>query len=128
MNSTNGVEALSALAQDTRLAVFRLLVRDGGATEDHAVGGPVGGRAAEGLCAGVIAARLKIPPATLSFHLAKLEHAGLIKARRKSLNIFYRADRQGIRALLGFLIEDCCQGRPELCGARPPETASTSSS
>ena len=127
MNLVNGVEALSALAQDTRLAVFRLLVRDGGAAGDHAVGGPAGGRAGEGMCAGVIAARLKVPPATLSFHLAKLEHAGLIKARRKSLNIFYSADRQGIRALLGFLTEDCCQGRPELCGVRPPEATRAAS-
>ena len=122
MNTKNGVEALSALAQDTRLAVFRLLVRDGGAAGDHAARGPAGG-----LCAGVIAERLKVPPATLSFHLAKLEHAGLIKARRKSLNIFYSADHQGIRALLGFLTEDCCQGRPELCGVRPPEATRASS-
>lgn len=63
-----------------------------------------------------------MPPATLSFHLAKLEHAGLIKARRQSLNIFYSADHTGIRALVGFLTDDCCQGRPELCGTRLSET------
>ena len=145
----SAIEALSALAQNTRLAVFRLLVRESGAGvtgvtgglgiagvaggmgiaggagisgEDSAAPGPGGGRAAEGLSAGVIAARLKVPPATLSFHLAKLENAGLIKAQRRSLNIFYSADHHGIRALLGFLTEDCCQGRPELCGVRPPET------
>ncbi len=117
MNLLNAVEALSALAQDTRLAVFRLLVRESG----EGVAG--GGRMTEGLCAGAIAEQLKVPPATLSFHLAKLEHAGLIKARRRSLNIFYSADHAGIRALLGFLTEDCCQGRPELCGVRLPETS-----
>ena len=152
MDTTSAIEALSALAQDTRLAVFRLLVRESGAGvtgvtgvtgglgiagvaggmgiaggagisgEDSAAPGPGGGRAAEGLSAGVIAARLKVPPATLSFHLAKLENAGLIKAQRRSLNIFYSPDHNGIRALLGFLTEDCCQGRPELCGVRPPET------
>ncbi|MCH7942406.1 MAG: helix-turn-helix transcriptional regulator [Proteobacteria bacterium] len=118
MNSMDAVEALSALAQETRLAVFRLLVRESG---ERVAGGAGGEGYSEGLCAGVIAERLEVPPATLSFHLAKLEHAGLIKAQRKSLNIFYSADHPGIRSLLGFLIEDCCRGRPELCGVRLPE-------
>lgn len=120
MNLSNAVGALSALAQDTRLAVFRLLVRE---SDEGVAAGVARGRMAEGLSAGVIAEQLKVPPATLSFHLAKLEHAGLIKARRRSLNIFYSADHDGIRALLGFLTEDCCQGRPELCGARLSETS-----
>ena len=134
MNSLDAVGALSALAQDTRLAVFRLLVRDGdgggggkSALEHPREGGvvrrPVDGHEPQGICAGVIAEHLKVPPATLSFHLAKLEQAGLIKARRRSLNIYYSADHAGIRALLGFLTEDCCQGRPELCGVIHPEPA-----
>ncbi len=129
MNLKKSVGALSALAQDTRLAVFRLLVRESG--EGIASGGG-GGGVSDGLSAGVIAGQLKVPPATLSFHLNKLEHAGLIKARRQSLNIFYSADHTGIRALLGFLTDDCCQGRPELCGVRlletPPDTVPERSS
>ncbi len=124
----NAVEALSALAQDTRLAVFRLLVRESGEGEVDGMGiaGNLEGDG-KGLSAGVIAERLKVPPATLSFHLTKLEHAGLIKSQRRSLNIFYSADHAGIRALLGFLTEDCCQGRPELCGVGPPGTTPQSS-
>ena len=123
MNIKKSVEALSALAQDTRLAVFRLLVRESGeGVASGGGGGGGGGEASDGLSAGVIAGQLKVPPATLSFHLAKLENAGLVKARRRSLNIFYSADHTGIRALLGFLTDDCCQGRPELCGVRLPET------
>ena len=103
----NAVEALSALAQDTRLAVFRLLVRESGegGVDGMGIAGNLDGDG-KGLSAGVIAARLKVPPATLSFHLTKLEHAGLIKSQRRSLNIFYRADHAGIRALLGFLTDE----------------------
>ncbi len=122
MDSKHAVEALSAVAQDTRLAVFRLLVRESGAGMD-AAGSLNGDGAADGLSAGSIAERLGVPPATLSFHLTKLEHAGLIKSQRRSLNIFYSADHGGIRALLGFLTDDCCQGRPELCGVHLPETS-----
>ena len=136
----DAVETISALAQDTRLAVFRMLVQESGAGS-HGGGEPRGaGTGADtgadieagagtgaGLSAGVIAAQLKVPPATLSFHLAKLEHAGLIKAERKSLNIFYSADHAGIRSLLAYLTDDCCQGRPELCGVRLPETYDLSS-
>ena len=122
MNSKHSVEALSALAQDTRLAVFRLLVRESG----EGVAGNGNGNA-RGLSAGVIAERLRVPPATLSFHLTKLEHAGLIKSQRRSLNIFYSADHTGIRALLGFLTDDCCQGRPELCGVNLPQSSHSSS-
>ncbi len=124
------VEALSALAQDTRLAVFRLLVREsgeGGVDGKGVAGNLDGDGKAQGLSAGLIAERLKVPPATLSFHLTKLEHAGLIKSQRRSLNIFYSADHTGIRALLGFLTDDCCQGRPELCGVNLPQTSHTSS-
>ena len=91
---------MSALAQDTRLAVFRLLVKEG----------------PDGLPAGEVAARLQVTPATLSFHLAQLERAGLLSSNRRSRQIVYRVDLEGTRRLLAFLTEDCCQGRPELCG------------
>ncbi len=104
MRSKKAVGALSALAQETRLAAFRMLVRE----------------APDGVAAGAIAERLRVPPATLSFHLAQLEHAGLVRARRRGRHIVYTADERGIRGLLAFLTEDCCQGRPELCGVAPP--------
>ncbi len=124
MNIKHAVGALSALAQDTRLAVFRLLVResDEGGVDGLGVTGNSDGNG-QGLSAGVIAERLKVPPATLSFHLTKLEHAGLIESQRLGLNIFYKPDHAGIRALLGFLTDDCCQGRPELCGVHLPQTS-----
>jgi DNA-binding transcriptional ArsR family regulator len=100
MDKERAVVALSALAQETRLAVFRLLVREG-----------PGGRPA-----GEIAASLGVTPATLSFHLAQLERAGLLTARRQSRQIFYAVDLEAMRRLLSFLTEDCCQGRPEICG------------
>lgn len=93
-------ESLSALSQETRLAVFRLLIRQG----------------PNGLKAGDIARSLEVAPATLSFHLGQLERAGLIASRRLGRQIFYAADIEGTRRLIGFLTEDCCQGRPELCG------------
>ena len=101
MDTKEALAALSALAQDTRLAVFRLLVREGPG----------------GMPAGEVAACLGVTPATLSFHLAQLEHAGLLVSRRKSRQIFYAVDLEGTRRVLSFLTEDCCQGRPELCGA-----------
>ena len=99
MQVSEAVAALSALAQETRLAVFRLLVREG----------------PEGLPAGEVAARLGVTPATLSFHLAQLERAGLLSSERHSRHIVYRVDLEGTRRLLAFLTEDCCQGRPDLC-------------
>ncbi|ATE63283.1 ArsR/SmtB family transcription factor [Rhizorhabdus dicambivorans] len=94
------VEALSALAQGHRLAVFRLLVRAG----------------PDGLAAGEIAREVGIRPNTLSTHLTLLNRAGLVCARREGRSIIYTADYAGMRALLTFLIDDCCGGRPELCG------------
>jgi ArsR family transcriptional regulator len=93
------VEALSALAQGSRLAVFRLLVRAG----------------ADGLAAGEIAREIGARPNTLSTHLTILGHAGLVRARREGRSIIYSADYGTMRGLLGFLVEDCCAGRPEIC-------------
>lgn len=95
------VDALSALAQEHRLAVFRLLVRIG----------------PEGLAAGEIARELGVRPNTLSTHLTILGHAGLIRSRREGRSMIYSADYDGMRNLLGFLVADCCAGRPEICGS-----------
>jgi ArsR family transcriptional regulator len=99
MDSTNAVPALGALAQETRLAIFRLLVEHG----------------REGLPAGQIAERLGVPAATLSFHLAQLAHAGLVDSRRESRSIIYVVNVEQVNDLIRFLTEDCCGGRPELC-------------
>jgi ArsR family transcriptional regulator len=109
MKSKNAIEALGALAQETRLAIFRLLVRQG----------------PDGLPAGTIGERLDIPAPTLSFHLAQLSRAGLVASRRAGRSILYAADYRGMNALLTYLTEDCCQGRPELCigGACGPAPA-----
>jgi DNA-binding transcriptional ArsR family regulator len=99
MKINQAVMALSALAQESRLQVFRLLVQVG----------------PDGLPAGEIAEKLKIPPATLSFHLKELAHAGLVQSRKDGRSVIYGLDVKGINCLMGFLIADCCQGRPELC-------------
>lgn len=99
MKEKQAIQALGALAQQSRLRVFRLLVRLGSG----------------GLAAGQIAEELGIPPATLSFHLKELVRAGLIADRREGRSIVYSLNVAGMRALLGFLSEDCCCGRPELC-------------
>lgn len=93
------VTALSALAHDARLAIFRMLV----------VAGP------KGLGAGSIAEKMGIPKATLSFHLKELSHAGLVDSTRDGRKITYSMRPDGIRDLLAFLTQDCCQGRQELC-------------
>jgi DNA-binding transcriptional ArsR family regulator len=92
MHTRQVIAALGSLAQETRLAIFRLLVR----------------RGADGLPAGVIADRLGVPPATLSFHLTHLMHAGLIEQRRESRSLIYTANFDGMNALVGFLTENCC--------------------
>ncbi|HKT77245.1 MAG TPA: metalloregulator ArsR/SmtB family transcription factor [Sphingobium sp.] len=101
MHPPTAIEALSALAHDTRLAVFRLLVRTGEA----------------GLPAGDIAREVDALPSTLSTHLAILTHAGLIRPTREGRSIIYAADYDRMRALLQFLVADCCNGRPEICGS-----------
>lgn len=93
------VDALSALAHATRLAVFRLLVRSG----------------AEGMAAGELAREIGVLPNTLSSHLTILGHAGLIRSRREGRSLIYSADYDGMRDLLGFLVADCCGGNPEIC-------------
>lgn len=94
------VEVLAALAHESRLRVFRLLARQGSA----------------GLAAGKIAEELAIPPATLSFHLRELVHAGLITDRREGRSILYALHIEATKQLFDFLLSDCCQGRPDLCG------------
>jgi len=93
------VKRLSALAQESRLAVFRLLVQAGPA----------------GVAAGDIARALQITPNTLSAQLNILANAGLVASRRDGRSIIYRADYDGMGELLLYLTEDCCQGRPEIC-------------
>ncbi|MBA3564954.1 MAG: helix-turn-helix transcriptional regulator [Gammaproteobacteria bacterium] len=100
MEETTGVRALSALAHGHRLRAFRLLVRAG----------------PDGLSAGELALRLGVSPSSLSFHLTQLQAAGLIRGRRAQRHIFYSLDADTTRELLEFLTEDCCNGRPELCG------------
>jgi DNA-binding transcriptional ArsR family regulator len=89
------IEALSALAQDSRLEVYRLLVQAG----------------PEGVPASEIAERVGIPPNTLSFHLKTLSHAGLVVSRQKGRFIYYSANYERMNALVGFLTENCCGGR-----------------
>jgi ArsR family transcriptional regulator, arsenate/arsenite/antimonite-responsive transcriptional repressor len=99
MEIKQAVIALTALSQETRLRIFRLLV-------------PVGEL---GVAAGEIAERLEIPPATLTFHLKELAHAGLVESRREGRSIIYSLRAKGMQELLMFLAKDCCQGQPELC-------------
>ncbi len=99
METTDAVKRLSALAQDARMDVFRLLVKAG----------------PEGLAAGEIARTLNTPANTLSAQLLVLSNANLIKARRDGRSIIYAVDYVAMSDLLLFLTEDCCNGRPEVC-------------
>ena len=99
MRQDAAIEALSALAQPTRLEAFRLLVK----------------QEPEGLPAGEIARRLEIPHNTMSTHLAILTRAGLIAVERHSRSMIYRAELEEVRKLVLFLLKDCCNGQPELC-------------
>jgi len=99
MKSLDALTTLAALSQETRLAIFRRLVRAGPAGE----------------AAGVIAESLGTPAPTLSFHLKELERAGLIVQRRESRHLIYAVRVERMRALLSFLMKDCCGGRPEIC-------------
>ncbi|HWP00243.1 MAG TPA: metalloregulator ArsR/SmtB family transcription factor [Methylococcus sp.] len=97
------VKALGALAQATRLMIFRLLVQAG----------------PQGLPAGEIARRLGTPNATLSFHLKELAHAGLVRSRQESRFLYYSANFATMNMLLAFLTENCCQGEPCLPSTIP---------
>lgn len=94
METTQAVQALGALAQGSRLAIFRLLVQAGPA----------------GMAAGAIGEALELPPATLSFHLAGLTRAGLARSRQEGRFVIYSADFESMSALVGFLTENCCGG------------------
>jgi len=100
MNDRTAVQALAALGNDHRLRIFRMLVQAG----------------PNGMRAGELAERLGIGATSLSFHLKELDRAGLLVSTRRGRNIIYAVHIDGMRDLLAFLTEDCCQGRPELCG------------
>ena len=95
METNTAVTALAALAQESRLAVFRLLVRNA-----------------------VMGEQLEMPAPTLSFHLKTLAQAGLVTAVQEGRFVRYRAEIAGVKALTAFLLEDCCRGNPDLCSAK----------
>ncbi|MDO8411757.1 MAG: metalloregulator ArsR/SmtB family transcription factor [Phenylobacterium sp.] len=107
MESESAILALAALAQPTRLEVFRLLVR----------------HEPDGRPAGEIAEAVGVPANTLSSHLAVLSRAGLVTAERRSRSIIYRADLEGLRTLVLFLLKDCCGGRADICAPLLAELA-----
>jgi DNA-binding transcriptional ArsR family regulator len=99
MESKEAAKALAALAQETRLSIFRLLVQAG----------------PQGVAAGKIGESLDVPPATLSFHLKELSHAGLVSSRQEGRFIYYSTDFERMAGLMTFLTQNCCQGMPEEC-------------
>lgn len=99
MDNQAAIIALAALAQNTRLETFRLLVR----------------HEPDGIAAGELARLIEVPQNTMSAHLATLSRAGLIMSERQSRSIIYRADLRGLRELALFLLKDCCGGSRELC-------------
>ena len=102
MNSTDAVTALAALAQDSRLAIVPLLIQN----------------APAGLTVGLIGEQLALPAPTLSFHLKTLSHAGLVATTQEGRFVRCQAEMSRINALMAFLTDDCCGGRPEICN--PP--------
>ena len=105
MDSPAVIAALSALAQEHRLALFRLLVQAG----------------EQGLSAGAIADALGVPNSSLSFHLAQLTRAGLIRQERQSRSLIYSADYAAMKDLAGYLMENCCGGAD--CSTSPRDAA-----
>ena len=99
METKDAVKALAALAQETRLSIFRLLVQAG----------------PQGVAAGRIGESLDVPAATLSFHLKELSHAGLVSSRQEGRFIYYSTDFERMAGLMTFLTQNCCQGMPEEC-------------
>jgi DNA-binding transcriptional ArsR family regulator len=110
MKTSDAVAALAALAQETRLAVFRLLV-------EHGLGG---------LAAGEIAERIGIAPAALSFHLKELAHARLVKSRQDGRYVFYSADFAAMNRLLAFLTDNCCVAEGGACSPAACAPSATS--
>ena len=102
MKNIDAVAALAALAQESRLAVFRLLVRS----------------APDGLTPGVIGEQLELPAPTLSFHLKALAQAGLVSAVQEGRYLRYRAEIKTINTLIAFLTDDCCGGDPDRCSPK----------
>lgn len=100
MEKSDAIAALAALAQESRLDIFRLLVQAGG----------------EGMAAGQIGKRLGLPSATLSFHLSQLKQARLLTFRREGRSLIYAAEYAVMNDLLAYLTENCCQGDPAACG------------
>jgi ArsR family transcriptional regulator len=100
LDDKKAVALLTALAQEHRLKIFRLLVW----------------RGPSGLPAGEIASEVGISPTSTSFHLKELERTGLLRSTREGRFIRYAVSIEAMRQLLGFLTEDCCQGHPEICG------------
>lgn len=117
MEKCRVLDALSALANETRLELIRLLV-GGGET---------------GLTQGDIARRLQMSASRLAFHLAALEHAGLVASRRASRHVYYRADAANLGGVIGYLLNDCCDAHPEVraccvgqaASARPDQFSGT---
>ena len=103
METKNAVAALAALAQESRLAVFRLLVQAG----------------PDGLPAGKVSEALAIPPSSLSFHLKELTHAGMVSSRQEGRFVIYQANYAAATALIAFLTENCCQGSGASCMPLP---------
>ena len=99
MKTQDAVSALAALAQETRLSIFRLLVQAG----------------PDGVPAGRIGEKLKVPPATLSFHLKELARAGLVTSEQEKQFIYYAADYGRMAELMTYLTQNCCQGMPAAC-------------
>lgn len=102
MEITSAVTALAALAQESRLAMFRLLVQAGSA----------------GMAAGAVGEKLGIPPATLSFHLKELARAGLVSGRTEGRYVIYTAHYPAMDELIGYLTENCCAGDASQCAPR----------
>jgi DNA-binding transcriptional ArsR family regulator len=103
MKESQALSSLAALAQESRLRIVRRLVRAG----------------PDGIPAGGIAEEIGLSPSNVSFHLKELERAEIISARREARSIIYAANYKALRALIRFLMEDCCAGRAEICAPLP---------
>jgi len=101
MREEQAIDALLGMAHVHRMRIFKLLIR----------------RGASGLAAGEIAEQVRISRSNLSFHLAQMERAGLLRSWRRHRNVFYAVDLDGMRRLMTYLTEDCCDGHPEVCGS-----------